>query len=370
MIPPRARSKPRSARPDRVAALCASPLSAISALRLGALRCLRCSRGTHGSSHVQKDGPHCDAGRAAAGACRAAAEAGPAVSGAGDWRLVARACTSCSPTTGSGGWPSHRSWRPRSAAPSTTTAGATGRRPRAIAARVARKEFLQQMLYIGTGNLTPSDRLSEHLLEYELRAELDGERYLQLVQRVVADGRRAQPGVHRHRPDAGAHGEGLREHHRAAARAAGVHRPDHRADARAARRRPHAAGDRRRPASLEQLAAQAGRRRSSRRCWRHSVRLPADMPRGGAHAPARARPSPPTSSGSCPAGSVSRRSCATPIARKARSQVGLSSLPDGAGGLPALARYLHDDEDDAGGDPRLGLARSGADRQGDGAHRA
>lgn len=51
-------------------------------------------------------------------------------------------------------------------------------------ARVARNEFLQQMLYIGTGNLTLSERLSAHLLEHELRAELDGERYLQLVQRV------------------------------------------------------------------------------------------------------------------------------------------------------------------------------------------
>src|SRR5688500_18910862 len=51
-------------------------------------------------------------------------------------------------------------------------------------ARVARGEFLQQVLYIGTGNLTISERLSAHLLEHELRAELEGQPYLSLVQRV------------------------------------------------------------------------------------------------------------------------------------------------------------------------------------------
>ena len=51
-------------------------------------------------------------------------------------------------------------------------------------ARVTRNEFLQQMLYIGTGNLTMSERLSAHLLEHEVRTELEGERYLHLVQRV------------------------------------------------------------------------------------------------------------------------------------------------------------------------------------------
>jgi uncharacterized protein (DUF885 family) len=50
--------------------------------------------------------------------------------------------------------------------------------------RAARREFLQQLLYLGTGNLTVSDRVSTHLLEYELRAELDAEPYLLLVQRV------------------------------------------------------------------------------------------------------------------------------------------------------------------------------------------
>ncbi len=51
-------------------------------------------------------------------------------------------------------------------------------------ARVARNEFLQQVLYIGTGNLTVAERLSAHLLEHELRRELDAEPYLRLVQRV------------------------------------------------------------------------------------------------------------------------------------------------------------------------------------------
>ncbi len=51
-------------------------------------------------------------------------------------------------------------------------------------ARVARGEFLQQMLYIGTGNLTVPDRMSAHLLEHELRTDLDAEPYLRLVQRL------------------------------------------------------------------------------------------------------------------------------------------------------------------------------------------
>ena len=51
-------------------------------------------------------------------------------------------------------------------------------------ARAARQEFLQQLLYLGSGNLTPADRLSTHLLEWELRSALDGEPYSNLVQRV------------------------------------------------------------------------------------------------------------------------------------------------------------------------------------------
>jgi prolyl oligopeptidase len=51
-------------------------------------------------------------------------------------------------------------------------------------ARAARREFLEQVLYIGTGNLTSADRLSAHLLEHELRTELDAEPYSQLVTRL------------------------------------------------------------------------------------------------------------------------------------------------------------------------------------------
>jgi uncharacterized protein (DUF885 family) len=51
-------------------------------------------------------------------------------------------------------------------------------------ARAARQEFLQQLLYLGSGNLTPADRLSAHLLEWELRSALDGERYSDLVLRM------------------------------------------------------------------------------------------------------------------------------------------------------------------------------------------
>jgi uncharacterized protein (DUF885 family) len=51
-------------------------------------------------------------------------------------------------------------------------------------ARAARQEFLQQLLYVGSGNLTPADRLSAHLLEWELRSALDGEQYQNLVRRV------------------------------------------------------------------------------------------------------------------------------------------------------------------------------------------
>src|SRR5688572_21716044 len=53
-----------------------------------------------------------------------------------------------------------------------------------LRARAGRQEFLQHLLYMGQGNLTVADRLSTHLLEYELRSALDGEPYQLLVQRV------------------------------------------------------------------------------------------------------------------------------------------------------------------------------------------
>ena len=51
-------------------------------------------------------------------------------------------------------------------------------------ARARREEFLQQVLYLGSGNLTPEDRLSAHLLEWELRSQLETERYSNLALRV------------------------------------------------------------------------------------------------------------------------------------------------------------------------------------------
>ncbi len=47
--------------------------------------------------------------------------------------------------------------------------------------REQRKEFLQQLIYINTGNLTVADRLSANVLEWELRRALEMERYSELV---------------------------------------------------------------------------------------------------------------------------------------------------------------------------------------------
>ena len=54
--------------------------------------------------------------------------------------------------------------------------------------RAARKEFLQQLIYIGTGNLTNADRLSEHLLEWELKNALETEDYNNLLRVSQQDG--------------------------------------------------------------------------------------------------------------------------------------------------------------------------------------
>jgi prolyl oligopeptidase len=50
--------------------------------------------------------------------------------------------------------------------------------------RASRKEFLQQVLYIGAGNMTAADRLNVQVLEWELRRALDTEDYNNLVGRV------------------------------------------------------------------------------------------------------------------------------------------------------------------------------------------
>jgi uncharacterized protein (DUF885 family) len=51
-------------------------------------------------------------------------------------------------------------------------------------ARAAREEFLQLLVYIEQGNLTPSERLSAELMMYELRLQLESEPWTSLVQRT------------------------------------------------------------------------------------------------------------------------------------------------------------------------------------------
>ena len=56
-------------------------------------------------------------------------------------------------------------------------------------ARVAREEFLQQVLYVGVGNLTAAEHLTVALLEHELRTALEVEPYQEMVESVSqADG--------------------------------------------------------------------------------------------------------------------------------------------------------------------------------------
>jgi uncharacterized protein (DUF885 family) len=51
-------------------------------------------------------------------------------------------------------------------------------------ARVAREEFLQQVLYVGVGNLTAAEHLTVSLLEHELRTALEVEPYQEMVESV------------------------------------------------------------------------------------------------------------------------------------------------------------------------------------------
>jgi uncharacterized protein (DUF885 family) len=51
-------------------------------------------------------------------------------------------------------------------------------------ARATREEFLQQVLYVGVGNLTAAEHLNVDLLQYELRTTLEVEPYVDLVERV------------------------------------------------------------------------------------------------------------------------------------------------------------------------------------------
>jgi uncharacterized protein (DUF885 family) len=55
-------------------------------------------------------------------------------------------------------------------------------------ARERRKEFLQELTYITTGNLTASDRLSAHVLQWELKNALEMEEYNNFVSTVSQQG--------------------------------------------------------------------------------------------------------------------------------------------------------------------------------------
>jgi uncharacterized protein (DUF885 family) len=54
--------------------------------------------------------------------------------------------------------------------------------------RARRKEFLQELIYISTGNLTNADRLSANVLQWELKNALDMEAYSDLVGGVSQQG--------------------------------------------------------------------------------------------------------------------------------------------------------------------------------------
>jgi len=55
--------------------------------------------------------------------------------------------------------------------------------------RRSREEYLRQAMLLSPGTLTPEDRLSAYLLEYELATALETERYVDLVERISqADG--------------------------------------------------------------------------------------------------------------------------------------------------------------------------------------
>ena len=54
--------------------------------------------------------------------------------------------------------------------------------------RERRKEFLQELIYINTGNLTAPDRLSAHVLQWELKNALDMETYSDFVGGVSQQG--------------------------------------------------------------------------------------------------------------------------------------------------------------------------------------
>ena len=203
-----------------------------------------------------------------------------------------------------------------SAAPSTTIAGAISSK----AARDRHRAGSRRVPAEGDVSVAgqPESHRSGHLAADGARAAhaargagLPEPRAARLAIR-----RHAQRGLQRRRSDAVADGQGLREHHHAAARAADAHQSVDRGHARAARRRPRTAGDRGRShARSGNRAEQAGGRRvaaagrvsavpepRSRRSEQERLRAQAYAAYDAA---VRLR-----------AGRRSRRSCATPIARR------------------------------------------------------
>ena len=166
-------------------------------------------------------------------------------------------------------------------------------------------------------------------MEHELRTQLEAQRLSELRAARVAVRRRAQRGLQRRRSDAGADGQGLREHHRAAARAAGAT-----SISTIELMREQLAAGLAQPAivvdlTLDQVPRRAGRRRASRRCSRAFRRFPSEIPLGEqerlrAQAVRGVRPAVRRR-----AGRDSRRSCATPIARRRARRSALTSLKDG-----------------------------------------
>ncbi len=129
----------------------------------------------------------------------------------------------------------------------------------------------------------------------------------------------------------------------------------------ARRRGADAAGRGRGPRARPAGRAAAPRRRSTRRCWRPFLRFPDSIPADSATPAARRGGGGLHRRSSCRRGRASRRTCATGIVPRARTQAGLSSLKDGADGLRAADQALHDDVRLAGRDPSARPARGGTD---------
>ena len=156
----------------------------------------------------------------------------------------------------------------------------TGRRPHAQRARAAREEFLQQVLYVGAGNLTAGRTPERRSARVRAAHGARSRAVLRAGRARLAVGRSAQPGVRDHRPDAGANGARLREHHCASARASRSTSTSRSSlHARADRRGLRAAGSRGQPDDRSGRRRRRAPRRTSHRCWPRSRRSRARSPR-------------------------------------------------------------------------------------------